>query len=31
MSEADAIRVSDAFSAELPHIRLHDGTRLMPG
>ncbi len=30
MAEAYAVRVTDALSADTPHIRLHDGTRLLP-
>ncbi len=31
MADAYAVRVTDALSANAPHIRLHDGTRLLPG
>ncbi|MDP8928454.1 MAG: NUDIX domain-containing protein [Actinomycetota bacterium] len=31
MAEAYAIRVADALSTDTPHIRLHDGTRLLSG
>lgn len=30
MSEAYSVRVSDALSNQTPHVRIHDGTRLLP-
>jgi hypothetical protein len=30
MTEAFAIRVTDALDGPWPHIRHHDGTRLLP-
>lgn len=31
MTEAYAVRILDALSSDAPHVRIHDGHRLMSG